>query len=358
LDAFAARRNPDTDSIAMNPAVGVALIALLLVGPVVSRAIEERIEIFFLAIGLLAMTLAGAWRWEVASRAAQVPLGITLAVIVADVVFGRVRGLMDRALGWIQARVARPLLCGGAVFVIALLSAMLTAIVAALMLAELVELIRLGPRARLRVTVAGCFAIGLGSSLTPLGGPLSTLAASGLGMGFGGLFAMLAPYVLPGMLACAIVAGLFASSDDGASAAAAAPTVVLIRESVVLALLRGLEVYVFIAGLVLVGVAFAPLAARYVPMLGRSALYWANTISAAMDNATLVALEVHAMDPARAREAIIALLVAGGMLIPGNIPNIVAAATLRIGAGDWAKVGIPMGLVLLGIYFALLHVAG
>ncbi|MGA8057388.1 MAG: DUF1646 family protein, partial [Candidatus Binataceae bacterium] len=238
------------------------------------------------------------------------------------------------------------------------LSAMLTAIVAALMLAELVELMRLGPRARVRVTVAGCFAIGLGSALTPLGGPLSTLAASGLGMGFGGLFAMLAPYVLPGMLACAIVAGLFATGDDGRSAAAAAPALVLIRESAVRALVRGLKVYVFIAGLVLVGEAFAPLAARYVPMFGQSALYWANTISATMDNATLVALEIHAIDPARARAAIIALLVAGGMLIPGNIPNIVAAAALRIGAGEWAKVGIPMGLVLLGIYFALLHATG
>jgi len=46
------------------------------------------------------------------------------------------------------------------------------------------------------------------------------------------------------------------------------------------------------------------------------------------------------------------------MLIPGNIPNIVAAAALRIGATSWATIGIPMGLVLLGIYFALLHVAG
>jgi predicted cation transporter len=342
----------------MNSAVGVTLIGLLLVGPVVSRWIEERIEIFFLAIGLLAMTLAGAWRLEVAVRAAEVPLGITLTVIAADVVFGRMRGLMDRALGRIQARVARPWLCGGAVFVIALLSALLTAIVAALMLAELVELMRLGPRARLRVAVAGCFAIGLGSSLTPLGGPLSTLAASGLGMGFGGLFAMLAPYVLPGMLACAIIAGLFTTSDDGASASAAALTLVLIRESVVLAVIRGLKVYGFIAGLVLVGEAFAPLAARYVPMFGHAALFWANTISAAMDNATLVALEIHTMDPARAREAIIALLVAGGMLIPGNIPNIVAAAALRIGAGEWAKIGIPMGLVLLGIYFALLEIVG
>lgn len=339
----------------MNPAVGAALIGLLLAGPVVSRAIEERIELFFLAIGLLAMTLAGAWRWEVAGRAAEVPLGITLTVVVADVAFGRMRGPMDRALAWIQARVARPLLCGAAVFAIALLSAMLTAIVAALMLAELVELIGLGPRARVRVAVAGCFAIGLGSSLTPLGGPLSTLAASGLGMGFGGLFAMLAPCALPGMLACAIVAGLFATNDEGASALAAAPTLVLIRESVVRALVRGLEVYVFIAGLMLVGEAFAPLAAHFVPLLGHAALYWANTISAAMDNATLVALEVRAMDPARAREAIVALLVAGGMLIPGNVPNIVAAGALRIGAGDWAKIGIPMGLVLLGIYFALLQ---
>jgi predicted cation transporter len=339
----------------MNSAVGMALIGLLLIGPVVSRSIEEQIEIFFLAIGLLAMTLAGAWRWEVAGRAAQVPMGITLTVIAADVVFGRLRGLMDRALASIQARVARPLLCGGTVFVIALLSAMLTAIVAALMLAELVELMRLGPRARLRVTVAGCFAIGLGSSLTPLGGPLSTLAASGLGMGFGGLFAMLAPYVLPGVAACAIVAGLFASGDDGASASAAAPTLILIRESFVRAVIRGLKVYVFIAGLVLVGDAFGSLAAHYVPMLGHSTLFWANTISAAMDNATLVALEIHTMDMARAREAIIALLVAGGMLIPGNIPNIVAAGALRIGAGAWAKIGIPMGLVMLGSYFAWLE---
>jgi hypothetical protein len=216
----------------MNSAGGLALIGLLLVGPVVSRAIEERIEIFFLVIGLLAMTLAGAWRWEVAGRAAQVPLGITLTVIVADIAFGRVRSAMDRALGWIQARVSRPWLCGGAVFAIALLSAMLTAIVSALMLAELVELMRLGPLARTRVTVAGCFAIGMGSSLTPLGGPLSTLAASGLGMRFGGLFAMLAPYVLPGMLACAIVAGQFATEDEGASASEARLALLLIRESV------------------------------------------------------------------------------------------------------------------------------
>lgn len=347
----------------MNPAVGAMLVGLLLIGPIVSHSIEEQIEIFFLAIGLLAMTFAGAWRWEVAVHAAKEPIWITLAVIVAGVVFDHLRGLMDQAMTRMRARSASPLLCAGAVFLTALLSSVITAIVGALVLVEIVGLLRLDERARLRVTVAGCFAIGLGASLTPLGEPLSTLASDALGLGFSGLFILLAPYVLPGMLACSIVAGLSASnpvSEEGS--VGNSPTVVLalahLRESAFYSCIRGLKVYVFVAALVLVSYAFSDLALRYVPMLSRGQLFWANTLSAVMDNATLVALEVHMMDPGRAREAIIALLVAGGMLIPGNIPNIVAAGALRIRAGDWAKVGLPIGLVLLGIYFAFLEVAG
>lgn len=242
---------------------------------------------------------------------------------------------------------------------IALLSSVITAIVAALVLVEMVGLLRVDTRARLRITVAGCFAIGLGASLTPLGEPLSTLAADALGLGFTGLFSLLAPYVLPGMLACSITAGLFAAGQEGEGATPAAVLALAhLSESFFHSCLRGLRVYVFVAALVLVSRSFADLALRYVSMLSGGQLFWANTISAVMDNATLVALEVHSMDPARAREAIIALLVAGGMLIPGNIPNIVAAGILRIGAGSWAKIGIPMGLVLLGIYFAILQAAG
>ena len=345
--------------IPMNSAVAAALIGLLLIGPAVSRLVEEQIEAFFLVIGLLAMTLAGAWRWEVARHALAEPVWITLAVIVAGVAFDQLRESMDRAMALVRARVARPLLCGGAVFLIALLSSVITAIVAALVLVETIGLLRLGSRARPRVTVAGCFAIGLGASLTPLGEPLSTLAADALGLGFTGLFGLLALYVLPGMLACSIAAGLFVSNEEGAGAApAVVPALAHLRESVLYSCLRGLRVYVFVAALVLVSRAFADLALRYVPRLSPGQLFWANTVSAVMDNATLVALEIHGMEPARAREAIIALLVAGGMLIPGNIPNIVAAAALRIGAGGWAKVGIPMGLALLGIYFVSLQVAG
>jgi len=107
---------------------------------------------------------------------------------------------------------------------------------------------------------------------------------------------------------------------------------------------------------VLVSKAYAPVAARFVDALSNDALFWINTVSAALDNATLVALEVHQMPLPRAREAIISLLVSGGMLIPGNIPNIVSAGALKIGSGTWARIGLPIGLVGLGIYFAVLKI--
>jgi predicted cation transporter len=353
-----ARRNARIEHLAMNPAVGVVLIGLLLVGPVVSRTIEEHIELFFLAIGVLAMTLARAWRCDIARHAIVEPVWITLTVIVAGVVFDHSRGLLDRAMVRVRRRVDRRLLCGGLVFLIGLLSSVITAIVAALILVEIVGLLHLDERPRVRVTVAGCFVIALGASLTPLGEPLSTLAADALELGFTGLFGLLAPYVLPGMLACSIVAGFFVSSGEGESAAPPIELVLVhLRESFFCSCLRGLQVYVFVAALVLVSRAFTGLALRYLPLLSLKQLFWANTVSAAMDNATLVALEVHAMDPVRARVAILALLLAGGMLIPGNIPNIVAAGALRIGAVAWARIGVPTGFALLGIYFAILRVA-
>ncbi len=48
------------------------------------------------------------------------------------------------------------------------------------------------------------------------------------------------------------------------------------------------------------------------------------------------------------------LLIAGGMLIPGNIPNIIAAGKMGITSKEWARYGVPLGFVLLVIYFAFL----
>jgi len=41
--------------------------------------------------------------------------------------------------------------------------------------------------------------------------------------------------------------------------------------------------------------------------------------------------------------ALMGLLIAGGMLIPGNIPNIISANKLGITSKEWAKLGCTSG---------------
>jgi predicted cation transporter len=47
-------------------------------------------------------------------------------------------------------------------------------------------------------------------------------------------------------------------------------------------------------------------------------------------------------------------LISGGMLIPGNIPNIVAAGRLKISMKEWAIIGVPVGLVVMAVYFVIM----
>jgi predicted cation transporter len=163
------------------------------------------------------------------------------------------------------------------------------------------------------------------------------------------LFKLLAAWVFPGVLASSIVAGAFARGDYDD-----APEGAHVRQTYGAIFFQAGKVFAFIAGLVMISSAYGPIANEYVSKMSNDLLFWANTVSAALDNATLVALEVHSMTLLRAREAILSLLVSGGMLIPGNIPNIVSAGALRIGSGAWAKIGVPMGLIMLGIYFAVI----
>jgi len=89
------------------------------------------------------------------------------------------------------------------------------------------------------------------------------------------------------------------------------------------------------------------------------ALYWINIISAVLDNATLTAIEINAqMVLPKIVAVVMGLLIAGGMLVPGNIPNIVAAGRLKISMKEWAKFGIPIGIVMLVVFFVILLAGG
>lgn len=82
-------------------------------------------------------------------------------------------------------------------------------------------------------------------------------------------------------------------------------------------------------------------------------------VSAVLDNATLTAAEIGpAMSLAQIIAAILGLVIAGGMLIPGNIPNIIAAGKLDIKSSEWARLGVPLGLAGMAVFFAVILIGG
>jgi predicted cation transporter len=54
------------------------------------------------------------------------------------------------------------------------------------------------------------------------------------------------------------------------------------------------------------------------------------------------------------KSALLGLLIAGGMLIPGNIPNIICAGKLKIRSSEWARFGVPLRLAGMAVCFLAL----
>ncbi len=330
--------------------LGAALIlTLLLLGPLAVQALERNLEAYCLILGVIAVTLSGQWNRPLLAQIVSAPAPITLAVVVAGLAFARFRPALERSFARLREARSRPLLTSIAIIAIGLASCLISAIVGALLLVEAIGMLRLGPPARNNVAVAGCFAIGLGSALTPAGGPFSAIVAHGLDLRFFDLWRLLGAWLIPGIAVSGVLAAWFARDDYDLIAEEMA-----VRERVRDVVFQGAKIFAFVAGLTLIGAAYGPLAARWIPRFGPSLLFWGNTLSAALDNATLAALETHGMTPAHLRPALLSMVISGGMLIPGNIPNIVCAGILEIRSVEWARIGVPIGVAMLGICFALL----
>jgi len=228
-------------------------------------------------------------------------------------------------------------------------------IVTAVILAEVMSAVPLRWEKKVELTVITCFSVGLGAVLTPVGEPLSTIAVSKLKghpyhAGFLFLFKLLGPYVIPGIVLLSVYASLRVGKE--AVRFEGVPEYVgTVRDVFV----RAVRVYVFVSALILLGGGLYPLVLWYISKIPAEILYWVNMISAILDNATLTAAEIGPeLTLAQIKCALMGLLISGGMLIPGNIPNIVAAGRLGIRSKEWAKVGVPIGLALMTAYFIVL----
>jgi predicted cation transporter len=236
----------------------------------------------------------------------------------------------------------------------------ISAIIAALLLVEFITILPLHRQAEINLTIIACFAIGLGAALTPLGEPLSTIVISKLSgapyhAGFGYLAKLLACYVVPAVILLGVAAIFLvhqAPQDNEESLAAEAE-----EEKLSEVFIRSGKVYIFVMALIFLGAGFKPLIDAYIITLPSQILFWVNMVSAILDNATLAAAEIGpTLNEAQIKSALLGLLIAGGMLIPGNIPNIIAAHSLHIKSTEWAKLGVPLGLVIMALTATLLWV--
>lgn len=334
------------------------LIVVVLFLPLTVHKVEENLELFLFACGLFAVTVSQVWSGHLVWTALKDPLKITIAVMVAGLLFRacnkHLQKITQKAVKILGLRTTLFLI----VLILGLTSSIITAIIAALILAEVSVMLPLERKGRIKLVIFSCYAIGMGAILTSIGEPLGTVVISKLAgephnAGFFYLIQHLGWYVLGGVLFMAGLAssirevqikhapGAKASGEDGHSVKSIA--------------MRAGKVYVFVMALTFLGDGLKPLAMKTITHLSASFLYWINMLSAVLDNATLAAIEVTpSIDDRTLTFLLMSLIISGGMLIPGNIPNIICASKLGIKSKEWVRSAIFIGIVLMIAYFFLL----
>lgn len=335
------------------------LIVVVLILPLSIHKVEENLEAFLFACGLFAVSVSQVWSGHLVLTALKDPIKITLAVLIAGLLFRQfhthLQHLTEKTIKVLGLRWTLFLI----VVVLGITSSVITAIIAALILAEVAVMLPLERKGRIKLVTFSCYAIGMGAVLTAIGEPLGTVVVSKLqgpphNAGFFFLIDHLGWYVLAGIL---FMAGMASSLREStilrAPGAKAAKTES--EHTLKSIFVRAGKVYLFVMALTFLGDGLKPLALKTITHLNAGWLYWINSLSAVLDNATLAAIEVTpAIDDRTLTFLLMSLVISGGMLIPGNIPNIICASKLGIKSKEWAKAAFGLGVVLMIAYFVVL----
>ncbi|MDZ5472635.1 DUF1646 family protein [Bacillus sp. 31A1R] len=329
--------------------IGLIIVFLLvLLLPLILKNVEHNLEQFLFAMGLVAALISGVLDQALFLEAATSPINITIAVFIAGLFFKWFYHPLEKAIIRISKFMPYRIFIGLTVILLGLISSMITAIIAALVLVLIVTVLKLERRTEIRFVVLACFSIGLGAALTPLGEPLSTIAISKLNGDFFLLLRLIGPQVLIALTMFGILATLLVHPPKRIYGEKNKTTTEGYEEIFA----RALKIYFFVMGLTFLGAGFEPLIQQYFLGMNPQILYWINMISAVLDNATLTATEVSpTMSEMTIKAILLGLLISGGMLIPGNIPNIIAAGKLKISSKEWASFGVPVGLLTMLIYY-------
>jgi len=336
--------------------IGLSIILILVLFlPFTVKIVERNLEVFLFIMGVSAVLVSQVLDSTLIVKALEDPIHITLAVIIAGLLFRWLQKPFEKSVRGMSKTIPFRLFLALIVIVLGILSSVITAIIAAIVLVAIVGVLRLDRKSEIRLVIIACYSIGLGAVLTPIGEPLSTIATSKLDADFFYLLRLIGPDIIPGVIAFGILAAIIIKPSNKLNSLKVNQR----TESYMDIIIRGIKVYLFVMALTLLGAGFEPFIERYLLDLNPLVLYWINMISAVLDNATLAAAEISpVMNDSTIKALLLGLLISGGMLIPGNIPNIIAAGKLNIKSSEWARFGVPIGLIAMVIFFIVIVTVG
>lgn len=350
--------------------IGLTIILLMVLTlPFVLKIVEHNLEVFLFLMGLSATVISGVLNANLILEVFENKLiyFITFAVLIAGLIFkvlkDKVKGLISNILKVVPLR----LFAFFVILLLGILSSIITAIIAALLLVEIVNAMPIRRNDKINIVIIACFSIGLGAVLTPVGEPLATIVISKLNQNFWYLATCLGVYIILGIVLMAILGAFIIKTakvkvkDDTKDVNHEHdedyyfldPDIE--NETYSEVVIRAFKIFIFIFALELLGAGFKPLIDTYIINLDSRLLYFINMISAILDNATLAAAEISIkMTKVQIDSILMGLLISGGMLIPGNIPNIISAHKLKISSKEWAKLGVPVGAALMLLFFVII----
>lgn len=331
----------------------IIILILVLFLPFTVKKVEHNLEVFLFIMGIATALVSGMMNRHLIEKALVDPITITLAVLIAGLLTKWLQDPLEKLILSMIRILSPRIFFALTVIILGLASSIITAIIAAIVLVIIINVLPLDRNAEIRFTILACFSIGLGAALTPIGEPLSTITVSKLNEDFFYLFKLIGVEVIPAVVIFGLLTMFLVKPHESSNSLKSE----LKAESYKEILIRAAKIYLFVMGLTFLGHGFEPLINEYVIGLHPMMLYWINMISAVLDNATIAAAEISpTMDQETIRVVLLGLLISGGMLIPGNIPNIIAAGKLNITSKEWARFGVPVGLITMVVFFILLFV--
>lgn len=331
----------------------IIILILTFILPLTFKTIEHNIELFLFVMGIGAAASSGIISRQLILHILENNFlyAITAAVLVIGFLFKALANKLEYLINKVIKLIPLRLFVFLLVFILGLLSSVITAMIAALILVEIIILLPIDKKSKVKLNIIACFSIGLGAALTPIGEPVATIVISKLNADFFYLFKELSLSVVIGIILLSILASFSIKNNSFNNAKVEE----IVQDTNIDIVFRAIKIFIFVIALELLGSGFKPIIDTYVIGLDSRVLYWGNTISAILDNATLASAEISPqMNAEQIKAIMLGLLLSGGMLIPGNIPNIISAGKLNIKSSEWIKLGVPLGLVMLsGFYVAL-----